>query len=275
LELGVPLFANLNNKLVATQAGRHFYQVSRAAVKEFSALEQDVAQQRLKQSGIIALGEGRGSSDVLSRAEASVMAELPYVEDSLEDRLRIVEGTTYEIREQVLSEQIAYGHIIATSIDESLFDYEVIRSGRIRIAMRDDDPLADCQEIDIRDLRDRRWSTEGKGFDVAALLMRRAQDAGFTPSIYTVQSALADRVRVVETGYSLTYVYDDRTFPKVGPHVTSRPLSDPTLCWTYCVIAKKGMGDPHLMNYFSGKEGRFAEAWTAQAPRSRKQASGD
>ena len=32
------------------------------------------------------------------------------------------------------------------------------------------------------------------------------------------------------------------------------PLEEAPMKWFYCTIAKKGLGDPYLLRFFSGKE---------------------
>jgi DNA-binding transcriptional LysR family regulator len=255
-EVGQPLFTNEGNKLVPTEAARRLYDASREAIRGFNELEHEVSRMRLEESGVIGFGQSRGSNDVFTKEEMkaiTVSSSETLEHNEFLRNVRTVEGSCAELRRQVLSGEIAYADIIATSIDESLFDYVTARQGHIYLAMHENDDLSQKDIIDIADLKGKRFITQGPGFDVHDLISSRAHDRGFALTIGDVRGNLHDCLPAVEARLGVTYTYRESRFPKIAPHVVVRPFSDDSLRWMYCVISKKGMGDPEVVRFFSGR----------------------
>jgi DNA-binding transcriptional LysR family regulator len=252
-EVGQPLFVNEKNQLVPTEAARRLYEASRDALRGFDNLEHEVSRIKLEDAGVISFGQSRGSNAVFTGEEMAEITRPGAVQSELLGMTRVVEGSCAEMRDQVLSGEIAYAGIVATSVDESLFDYRVAREGAIYLAVNENDPLAAKDAIDIADLRNKRFVTQGPGYDVHDLIASRAHDRGFGLMLGDVHADFFDCMQTVNAGLGVTYAYREQRHPKSASCVVCKPFSDMSLRWKYCSIAKKGMGDPRLLDFFSGK----------------------
>lgn len=85
-------------------------------------------------------------------------------------------------------------------------------------------------------------------------LVEATEGRGVKLNIVCTRSGLHNRLEMVQTGVTLTYAYRDLKFPRVAPDVVCIPLEEAPMKWFYCTIAKKGLGDPYLLRFFSGKE---------------------
>ncbi len=253
-EVGQILFTNGNNKLIPTDAAHRLYSFSRPALKSFSDLERLAFQLRLEKSGYISFGEACGANDVFTKDELRMFSGIEASKGPINTNLRMIEGSCTEIRAMILSGELSYANIVCTSVNESLFDYEIAREGQIYLAMRNDDPLAQQETVSIPDLKGRVFSTQGPGYDVHNLIAARAQDLGFSLVIGDVRGALGDRLRTVEAGLDITYAFQPSGFSKIASHVTYRPFSESSMRWMLCTIAKKGLGDRQMLRYFAGKK---------------------
>ena len=168
--------------------------------------------------------------------------------------MRFTEANCVELRQQILEGDLDYASLIATVVNESLFDYDTAIGGRIHIAVRADDPLAEKSFIRLEDLEGRPFTSQGPGFDVHDRLVEATEERGVKLNFVCTRSGLHNRLEMVQTGVTLTYAYRDLRFPRVAPDVVCIPLEESPMKWFYCTIAKKGLGDPYLLRFFSGKE---------------------
>ena len=228
-------------------------------MKAYGDFERDIASFKMRRTDYVNFGQSCESNDVFTAVEMSAFREHEYEQESIVRRLRTVEGDCAAMREKVLAGELDYAEIVATSMNDALFDYEVARRGRIHIAVRCDDPLACQDEIRIRDLCGRRFATQGPGYDIHDYLESQALGAGFSLEVCDIMSGLSSRIGRVESGLALTYAYRDISFPKAAPHVICLPLAEPSAQWMYCSVGKKGVADPYLLRFFAGKEGPFAD----------------
>lgn len=259
-ELGEVLFTSEGNRLHATSAATQLYQASRPLLKSYAEFERNIAQFKVEHLDVINYGQSRESDESFMFSETQMFHSHAYAPDSIVGRMRTVEGSCAKIREMMLAEEITYGCLIATSMNETLFDYEVARSGHIYIAVPKDDPLASKEALAIADLRGRRFTTQGPGYDIHDFLERQAQKEGFSLDVVDVMSGLHSRLGRVDAGLSLTYSYHDTPFPNATPNIVCLPLDHPGATWEYCAFGKNGLADPYLVRFFAGKEGPFAES---------------
>lgn len=254
LELGQELFVSYSNVLHPTAAAYDFYQASREALKAFGELEEHVKGMRGLGDETINFGISYGAFDVFSFEERLLFTEpFPGTVD-INFRLKSVEGTAREICDMVLDGRLDYGNVIDVSINDTLFDYEIACEGDLYLAVREDDPLASRESVQVSDLKGRNFGTQGPDFGIHRLLASEANKAGFELNVAFVGATQSTMLCNAESGHTVCYAYSPKGCEAVAPHVKAIPFKDPTLHWKYYSICRKGMGDPYLLRYFAGKE---------------------
>ena len=245
-EMGEPLFENRGNVLFPTSAADLLFSASRPVLSAFAQMEAELNLGKLKSQGIVRFGQSVEASDVMTSGEMRQVIDFSSTSELVTKGMRFTEANCVELRQQILEGDLDYASLIATVVNESLFDYDT--------AVRTDEPLAEKSFIRIEDLEGRPFTSQGAGFDVHDRLVEATEERGVKLNIVCTRSGLHNRLEMVQTGVTLTYAYRDLRFPRVAPDVVCIPLEESPMKWFYCTIAKKGLGDPYLLRFFSGKE---------------------
>ena len=253
-EMGEPLFENRGNVLFPTAAADLLFSASRPVLGAFAQMEVELNLGKLKHQGVVRFGQSVEASDVMTKSEMRQIIDFSSTSELVTHGMRFTEASCVDLRRQILEGELDYASMVATVVNESLFDYETAIEGRIHIAVRTDDPLAERDYVRLEDLEGRPFTSQGPGFDVHDRLIEAAEERGVKLDIVCMRSGLHNRLDMVQTGVTITYAYRDLTFPRVAPDVVCIPLEESSMRWRYCTIAKKGMGDPYLLRFFSGKE---------------------
>lgn len=253
-ELGEPLFENEANALVPTAAADQLFTSSRPVLAAFSQMEANLNLAKLKNRGVVRFGSSVEANDVMTPGETKRIADFSATNELITKGMRYMEGSCEQLRQQVLQEEVDYANIIATVMNESLFDYDVAIEGRIHIAVRVDDPLAKKDSLTLEDIKGRPFTSQGPGYDVHERLKEAGEEQGMPLDFVCLRSGLHNRLNMVQAGITLTYAYRPLRFPRSAPDVICIPMEDASMKWAYCAIAKKGLGDPYLLRFFSGKE---------------------
>lgn len=253
-EMGEPLFENRGNVLFPTAAADLLFSASRPVLGAFAQMEVELNLGKLKHQGVVRFGQSVEASDVMTKSEMRQIIDFSSTSELVTHGMRFTEASCADLRRQILEGELDYASMVATVVNESLFDYETAIEGRIHIAVRTDDPLAERDYVRLEDLEGRPFTSQGPGFDVHDRLIEAAEERGVKLDIVCMRSGLHNRLDMVQTGVTITYAYRDLTFPRVAPDVVCIPLEESSMRWRYCTIAKKGMGDPYLLRFFSGKE---------------------
>ena len=254
-EMGEPLFENRGNVLFPTSAADLLFSASRPVLSAFAQMEAELNLGKLKSQGIVRFGQSVEASDVMTSGEMRQVIDFSSTSELVTKGMRFTEANCVELRQQILEGDLDYASLIATVVNESLFDYDTAIGGRIHIAVRTDDPLAEKSFIRLEDLEGRPFTSQGAGFRRARSPGGSDRESAASSSTFVcTRSGLHNRLEMVQTGVTLTYAYRDLRFPRVAPDVVCIPLEESPMKWFYCTIAKKGLGDPYLLRFFSGKE---------------------
>ena len=96
---------------------------------------------KLKSQGIVRFGQSVEASDVMTSGEMRQVIDFSSTSELVTKGMRFTEANCVELRQQILEGDLDYASLIATVVNESLFDYDTAIGGRIHIAVRTDDPL--------------------------------------------------------------------------------------------------------------------------------------
>lgn len=253
-EMGEPLFENRGNVLFPTAAADLLFSASRPVLSAFAQMESELNLGKLKSQGIVRFGQSVEANDVMTSSEMKRVADFSSTSEFITKDMRFMEGNCADLRQQVLRGELDYASLVATVVNESLFDYEVAIEGRIHIAVRSDDPLARKDAVSLEDLEGRPFTSQGPGYDVHDRLKEATEERGVKLNVVCTRSGLHNRLEMVQSGVTLTYAYRDLKFPRWAPDVVCIPFEESSMKWSYCTVAKKGLGDPYLLRFFSGKE---------------------
>ena len=254
-EVGQPLFQNVANHLQATPAADRLYQISREAVRGFSVLEDGLASMKLAREGILRVGMGHDHGAVFSRSEYEAFHSLPDDRHPVNPaRMRFRSGSKDELSRLLLHGDLDYAHVVGCVFDRRLFDCQVARTGRLHLVVHEADPLASKDQVCIDDLARCKVSLPTEGNDITELLTAQARLHGFELDVVRYDPSLHYRLSDAQNGHAACVGYLGTRDPRVAPNTASIPFAEEFMTWSYCVLAKRGMGDPLVMRYFAGLE---------------------
>ena len=154
-EMGEPLFENRDNVVFPTAAADLLFSASRPVLSAFAQMEAELNLGKLKSQGIVRFGQSVEASDVMTSGEMRQVIDFSSTSELVTKGMRFTEANCVELRQQILEGDLDYASLIATVVNESPFDYDTAIGGRIHIAVRTDDPLAEKSFIRLEDLEGR------------------------------------------------------------------------------------------------------------------------
>ncbi len=254
-EVGRPLFQNVANHLQATPAADHLYRISREAVRGFSVLEDGLAAMKLARDGILRVGVGHDCDAVFSRSEHEAFHSLPDDQHPVNPaRMRFRSGSKDELSRLLLQGNLDYAHVVGCAFDRRLFDCQLARTGRLHLVVHEANPLASKEQVCMDDLSRCKVSLPSEGNDVTELLTAQARLRGFELDVVRYDPSLHHRLSDAQCGHAACIGYLSTRYSRIAPNTVSIPFAEEFMNWNYCVLAKKGMGDPLVMRYFAGLE---------------------
>lgn len=257
-EVDGPLFENVRNALVPTQAAHSLYHASRTAVRGFDEIDSAIASMKLQVGDAKVLGRCIGADDVLRWDEKEKLnTHNDDMHDPLPFKLRTFNCSCDEVRDSVLSGTFDYGIVVGDPVDPLLFDAETGRSGRYYLTVRRDHPASAWERASIAEMRDLSFAVQGNGYDSYRLLTSKCREEGFEPYVAFSDPSMLSCVNAVRSGLAVACTFLTAEDMGFGAELASIPLDDPELVWTYYVLAKKGMGDTYIMRYFCGTYTRW------------------
>ena len=108
--------------------------------------------------------------------------------------------------------------------------------------------------VSLDDLARCKVSLPTEGNDITELLTAQARLHGFELDVVRYDPSLHYRLSDAQNGHAACVGYLGTRYPRVAPNTASIPFAEEFMTWSYCVLAKRGMGDPLVMRYFAGLE---------------------
>lgn len=156
-EIGQTLFRNEANKLVATSAANLLYASVQPVLLSFGELERDVAGMRGKT--LLRVGSAPNTNIVFTKEELrTIYANQKYVYPE-NVAVEFVSDSCDELRRKVLGESLVCAFLLATGVDEALFDVFLSRKGRIHLMVDKGHPLALRESVSLSDMRGLPFAT--------------------------------------------------------------------------------------------------------------------
>jgi len=230
-EVGLSLVTRTTRHVELTEAGEALARRARRALAEVDA-------GRAELDDLIGVRAGRvviGAMQSLGPFDLSAL---------LATYFELHPGVELTVREEVsdpLLDMLAHDTVdvafvsLAEDFDRDRFEARTLLVEPMVAVMATDHPLADCERIDLAQLRDDRFITFREGAGLRRILLAAAAEAGFVPQI-AFESNNAVRGRALAArGLGVSIVpASDSSSP--GPEaacveLTDPPLRDVTLVW--------------------------------------------
>lgn len=241
-EIGQALFDNDANKLVATSAANLLYASVQPVLLSFNELEHDIAAMRGKT--LLRVGSVPNTNIVFTEDERrTIYANQKHVYPA-NVTVEFVSGSCEALRKKVLGESLVCAFLLATEVDDDLFDTFVSRRGCIHLMVNVRHPLAERDQVTIDDLKGLPFATQGNGYDLHDLISMECLKKGFRLSVGYTSPSIYDNLSSVSANTAVTYGVRERCGAE---DVVGIPFSEPCMEWVYCVITKKSLPENPLV----------------------------
>ncbi len=245
-ELGVSLFERESGGVRVTEAGRRFFDRSRAGLAEI-----DFAIRSAGKAGCG--GEGAVRIGILSSLSVGFLRDLlaRFREEHAAVAVDILEGSTREhiagINERRLD--IAF---VAGEPQAPRCDVAPLWQARVFIALPDGHPQAKATELCWDLLKDERFilSREAPGPEIHDFVIQRLASLGFSPSVERYHVGRETLMHLVALGFGISVMSETGTATKY-PGVVFRPLPADQDLLPYSAIWLPGNDNPALRRLLS------------------------
>lgn len=245
-ELGVSLFERESGGVRVTEAGRRFFDRSRAGLAEI-----DFAIRSAGNAGCA--GEGAVRIGILSSLSVGFLRDLlvRFREEHAAVAVDILEGSTREhiagINERRLDIAFVAGEPQAPRCDVAL-----LWQARVFIALPDGHPQAEATEVCWDGLKDERFilSREAPGPEIHDFVIQRLASLGFSPSVERYHVGRETLMHMVALGFGISVMSETGTATQY-PGVVFRPLPADQDLLPYSAVWLPGNDNPALRRLLS------------------------
>ena len=105
------------------------FSASRPVLSAFAQMEAELNLGKLKSQGIVRFGQSVEASDVMTSGEMRQVIDFSSTSELVTKGMRFTEANCVELRQQILEGDLDYASLIATVVNESLFDYDTAIGG--------------------------------------------------------------------------------------------------------------------------------------------------
>lgn len=236
-ELGVALFKREKKMLILTDAGVLLYKRSKQIIDsvEDMLVELDEASKGIR--GEIKVG--------CSTAANLIM--IPRIVENLQNTapnitIRVIEGNTKFISEQLLSNQLDVA-IVRTSFLDDTFETYSILTEPIVACLHQDHPFVKKKHLHLQDFAEETFllNTTTTGFGLSDYIIKMCKQAGFTPKVKYWGSQGLPMLILASKGVGVTFLPKSfEQLPFSGGLPVFKEIESPSLRSTLELITVKG-----------------------------------
>ena len=245
-ELGVSLFERQSNGVRLTIAGQRFLERTRAAFAEIAYAIKNAAAAGRGAEGVLRIGVLPSFfPDYLSDLLANFCAAQPGV------MVDLLDGPPHKLTARIIERRLDVAFVVNGTPTPGC-DVEIPRNGGIRLALADRHPLARCELIDWKLLKDEHF-VFGREVIAAGLddhASRTVAGLGGRLSFASFDASHNVMMRLVALGFGLSLVSDWCT-AIVYPGVAFRRLAGDNQHVSYSAVWLPGNDNPALRRFLS------------------------
>lgn len=249
-ELGVKLFQKIGQQIELTDYGERLVEIATPIVNQFRQIPTLIMEDESKNEGEIRIATtpllgGLYLATIVTR----FCARYPNI------RLRITEGSTFSVRDDVLHSNCDVGFCI---LDREVVGHENINSlplfrKEIIVALPKNNPIVERPSLSMRDLQSEKFNFYASGHAINTQILNRCREEGFQPELNISSSNIVFLLQLSSAGNGITILPGPCAKEEEWPDLCFRPF-DPPLPWECGMITKRGSYQPHVVNLFT----RFA-----------------
>lgn len=197
-ELGYPVFDRLPRGVRLTDVGRAVLPHARQILRQLDEIRDTIDELEGMQRGRLILGT---MPTVTAHLIPTVIKAFREAYPAID--LRVFEARAQTVVDEVVARRLDLGVVTNAEPSAQVEVLPLLRE-EIYAIVPVNDPLADAEEIDLRQLRDRRFIVLEPGFSLRRVLWEACRQAGFVPNIAQQMSSIQAIKGLVEIGMGVS-----------------------------------------------------------------------
>ena len=232
-ELGVTILERSSSGVALNAYGMVLLEKGKGMLETYGELQEEINNLKRLDKGVIRMVSAYG---VLRRLTPDFIYEFTQQYPNL--HLDYMEFPDHYIDRMVREESADIGFAIGP-IEKENFEYHFLYEEDVMLLVREDDALASCDTVSIKEIKDRRFIVESNMFKLPGVFVNKCKQYGFEPNIVfnTSGFSLCHKLCAEGKGISLTLKSNCRDMTNTGLRVI--PFEE-TFKWEIYMITKSG-----------------------------------
>jgi len=242
-ELGLTLLDRIGHKSRLTPAGEIVFRRAVTMLAERDDLISELDELRGLKRGCLRLGlPAIGSSTLFAPLFAAFRSRYPGIE------IQLVEQGSKRLEELVTAGELDLAGSLLPVEDQ--FDWQEVRREPLDVLVSIDHPLAQRDQVDMRELADQPFILFSEGFALNPIILAVCHRCGFQPTVTSRSSQIDFIIELVSSGLGIGFLPRMIARQRDNGRFRAIPVSDAGMDWHIALVWRRG-------SYLS----RAAQAW--------------
>ena len=232
-ECDCELFLRTGNGMELSEAGRHFLEYAKKAMKEYFDMRNELLRIKQKEHGVV---------DLLS-AFGIVRLVTPECILDFKKKYPEIEFHSRECPDKLVERWFLAGEgNVAFSLapcDEEKYDVSELSAFPVKLLVNENHPLSRKETVTIQDLRGEPLYIESREFKIHDLIVNKCREAGFEPNIMFETSGFSLCHKMVRENKGISVTVDFVSDDMGHDNMVLIPFADGDYEWKICMLTRK------------------------------------
>ena len=232
-ECDCELFLRTGNGMELSEAGRHFPEYAKKAMKEYFDMRNELLRIKQKEHGVVDLLSAFGIVRLVT-PECILNFKKKYPEIEFHSR----ECPDKQVERWFLAGEGNVAFSLAPC-DEEKYDVSELSAFPVKLLVNENHPLSRKETVTIQDLRGEPLYIESREFKIHDLIVNKCREAGFEPNIMFETSGFSLCHKMVRENKGISVTVDFVSDDMGHDNMVLIPFADGDYEWKICMLTRK------------------------------------
>ena len=232
-ECDCELFLRTGNGMELSEAGRHFLEYAKKAMKEYCDMRNELLRIKQKEHGVVDLLSAFGIVRLVT-PECILDFKKKYPEIEFHSR----ECPDKQVERWFLAGEGNVAFSLAPC-DEEKYDVSELSAFPVKLLVNENHPLSRKETVTIQDLRGEPLYIESREFKIHDLIVNKCREAGFEPNIMFETSGFSLCHKMVRENKGISVTVDFVSDDMGHDNMVLIPFADGDYEWKICMLTRK------------------------------------
>ncbi len=257
-ELGTPLFYRTSRRLEINAFGRLLLPYAQNLVAEHDACRRAIAGQLRAERGQLVIGSLPAMTEYPIRAMIEAYRAL-----HPDEPVRVVEGESYELKEQLLSGECDVAFVREADGADGRFARVPLCTDRLVAVLPRAHPLAEREAVQIRQLRGETFLTLPRDTVMYDVTLDVCRAAGFAPDIAMQSHHMRTAIDLLSRQEGVSIASERTARVNAGPETALVPIEPETRTQINVICRRQDAANPNIRGFLQAVR-EFRESGEAE-----------